>query len=247
MTDRASTIGGPGGDFPVTSWGMVLNLQRSTSEERSRALETLCRRYWKPVVIFARRAWSKSIEDAKDLAQAFFLDMIDGEALSRYSPERGGFRTYLKMLLRRFEADQHDAARALKRGGRTRTLTLDDSAAPLKEFVADASASTPEDLFDQEWKKQVLERAIDRTKRFFADAGRGRQFEVFEAYDLSSDGKATYGQIGERLGLKETVVRNYLFEVRERLRGEIRAELSQTVASLDQLEEEWTALFGGKR
>ena len=58
--------------------------------------------------------------------------------------------------------------------------------------------------------------------------------------------KPTYAALAEKLGLKETIVRNYLFEVRERLRGEIRAELAQTVSSAEQLEEEWGELFGGK-
>jgi hypothetical protein len=44
--------------------------------------------------------------------------------------------------------------------------------------------------------------------------------------------------------MSESDVRNYLFAVRERLRGEIRAELSQTVAAPGELEDEWRALFG---
>jgi len=39
-------------------------------------------------------------------------------------------------------------------------------------------------------------------------------------------------------------VRNHLFEVRERLRAEIRAELAQTVAGAKELEDEWNDLFG---
>jgi RNA polymerase sigma-70 factor (ECF subfamily) len=229
-------------EFPVTSWSLVAGMNDSSTGARRQALESLCHRYWKPVYHYVRRAWSKAAEDAKDLTQAFFLQIMEGDALRRYAPERGGFRTYLKVLLRGFAADQHDAMTALKRGGAARILTLDAPEASLRDLVPDGQTVAPEELFDRSWKKEILERAVERTREWFASAGRERQFRAFEAYDLKAG--RTYAEVASELGISESDVRNYLFAVRERLRGEIRAELSQTVAAPGELEDEWRALFG---
>lgn len=234
-----------GSEFPVTSWGLILGLQGDRTTERKPALDNLCRRYWKPVFHFVRRAWSKSAEDAGDLTQAFFLWVLEGEALKRFEPDRGGFRTYLKMLLRGFSSNQHQALAALKRGGGQRILSLDEGEEQLKDFLPDARVTTPEQAFDCSWRNEILERTVERTRRWFEDSNRGLQFRVFEEYDLLPAEKPTYAQLAERLGITESAVRNHLFEVRERLRTEIRAELSQTVADFEQLEEEWGSLFGG--
>jgi RNA polymerase sigma-70 factor (ECF subfamily) len=243
-TGSDTSLGGAGRDFPATSWGLIVRLTGDATTGRRDALEGLCRRYWKPVYHFSRRAWSKKPEDAKDLAQGFFAWLLEGDALQRYAPARGSFRSYLKVLLRGFAADQNDAERALKRGGGKKVLALDDADAPLHDIVPDDSAAPPEEAFDRAWKEEILRRAVDRARAWFQQSGRAHQFRAFEEVDLAPGEKPTYAAAAERLGLKETLVRNYLFEVRERVRAEIRAELAQTVSDFEQLEEEWTALFG---
>ncbi len=246
MTGKDTPMGGDNRSFPPTSWSLIVGVQDSSTMSRQQALESLCHRYWKPVYHFVRRAWSKTPEDAKDLTQAFFLRILEGEALRRYKPGRGGFRTYLKVLLRGFSADQHDALQALKRGGGVRRLTLDDGEAPLAEVLPDGRAEDPEKAFDLVWKKEILERAMARARDWFVSSGRERQFQAFEAYELADgESRPTYAEVAARLGMNESDVRNHLFSVRERLRAEIRAELSQTVADTEQLKEEWSALFGG--
>jgi RNA polymerase sigma-70 factor (ECF subfamily) len=232
-------------EFPATSWGLIAGIQASGTSVRKTALESLCRRYWAPVYHYVRRAWAKSPEDAQDLTQAFFLRILEGDVLRHYRPERGGFRTYLKVMLRGFAADQHDAVAALKRGGGVKVIPIDGTAAPLKELLADPRAEDPERVFDWAWKKEVLERAVERTRAWFTSSGREIQFRAFEQYDaeVGAD-RPTYADVARRLGVGESDVRNYLFAVRERLRTEIRAELAQTVASPSELDEEWNSLFG---
>ncbi|HLF93019.1 MAG TPA: sigma-70 family RNA polymerase sigma factor [Planctomycetota bacterium] len=244
--ERDTQLGGENREFPSTHWSLIAGMQGTATAPYRHALESLCQRYWKPVYHYVRIAWSKSSEDAKDLTQAFFVRIFEGEVLKRYTPGRGGFRTYLKVLLRGFAADQHDALIALKRGGGVRTVALDGTPAPLGEFLADAKASDPEKLFDHAWKKEVLERAVERARQWFADAHRSVQFQAFEEYELAEqEGRPTYGRVAEKLGLSESDVRNYLFSVRERIRAEVRAELSQTVRDPAELDEEWKELFGG--
>lgn len=236
--------GDAGREFPPTSWSLVARFRDSDTSQRRMALESLGQRYWKAVYHFARRAWSKSDDDAKDLTQGFFCWLLEGEPLRKYSPEKGGFRKYLKSLLRHFAADQYDRETALKKGGGVKILTLDGPVAPLKDFVEDGRSEDPDRAFDMAWKQEILSRALERARQWFTSSGRVVQFRAFEEYDLAeTDPGPTYSQVAAKLGIKETDVRNWLSDVRERLRTEIRMEISQTVADMGELEDEWKNLF----
>jgi len=222
----------------------VSNLRNPSPENRKKALEALCSRYWAPVLHYVRRAWSKSHEDAKDLTQGFFLELIEGDTLSKYAPDRASFRTYLKMLLSRYSADQNDLRIALKRGGGRRIVPIDDGEAPLQ--VADPQAASPEKVFDQAWKAELFKRAIERTKRHFVETKREIQFLAFEEYHLKKPtDPITYATLARKLGVKESDIRNYLFTAKEKFEEDLRAELAETVSDLSQLDDEFRSLFGG--
>ena len=55
--------------------------------------------------------------DAQDLTQGFFLRAFEKDFFAAYDPAKGRFRTFLRACLDRHLANEHDAARALKRGG----------------------------------------------------------------------------------------------------------------------------------
>jgi RNA polymerase sigma-70 factor (ECF subfamily) len=238
------TTGG-GAEFPPTQWSLILRARGVLTEARREAMESLCRRYWKPVYCFIRRAWSKPPEDAQDLTQAFFLKLVEGDALQRVDPGRGRFRPYLKTLLRHFAADQHDALQALKRGGGRKIIPIDGGdQARIEDCLADPRVKDPDQVFDLAWKKEVLDRAVERVRQWYAANQRLPKFQAFEAYDLAGGDPPTYSVLAERLGIKEGDVRNALFEVRERIRNEIRMDLAQTVDDPSQVDEEWRELFG---
>ena len=193
---------------------------------------------------YVRRAWSKNHEDAKDLTQGFFLELLEGEAIHKYAPDRASFRTYLKMLLSRYSADQNDLRIALKRGGGRRIVPIDDGEAPLQ--VADPQASSPEKAFDQAWKAELFKRALERTERHFIETKREIQFRAFEGYHLKKTTESiTYAELARKLGVKESDIRNYLFTAKEKFEEDVRAELAETVSDLSQLDDEFKSLFGG--
>jgi len=235
-----TSMGGSAEDFPKTTYHLVLGLRGESPDDRRRALERLGRRYWKPVYAFARRAWAKSNEDAKDLTQAFFLWMLEAGRLAKYDAARGTFRGYLKLLLKGFVADREDALRALKRGGGVRILAIPESG----DLEPAALDRDPQDAFDRHWKLEILKRALRRVRQWFTAAGREVQFQAFSAYaEAEKEGRPTYAEVARRLGRSESDVRNYLHAVRRRLREEMKAELADTVAGPDDLEAEWQALF----
>ena len=230
-------MGGEEENFPKTTFHLVCGLKEESLESRSEALERLCRRYWKPVYVFIRRARAKSNEDAKDLAQAFFLWALERDRLSKYESARGTFRNFLKLLLKGFLSDSEDSRKTLKRGGAVRIVPLE--AAP---EVADVD---PDLGFDRHWKLQVIKRALVRVKRWCAESGRDIQFQAFREYQVAPDVKRpTYAEVARRLNISESDVRNHLHSVRSRLQEALRAEVADTVTGPSELESEWASLFG---
>jgi RNA polymerase sigma factor (sigma-70 family) len=236
-------FGAGGRDFPETSWSLVVRLG-ARGEDRQLGLSALCQRYWRPIYSYARQGLRREREDAKELTQAFFLWLIEGQTLERYAPEQASFRHYLKGLLRNFARNEVQARERLKRGGGVASLPLDDAALPgLEASLADPKATSPEEAFDRAFTADLLERALARVREAEGDSVR---FAAYAAYELGPPGaQPTYADVAAQLGVKPGDVRNHLFAVRERLRAEVRAELEATVSDRGQVDDEWRALFGG--
>lgn len=200
-------MGGELRDFPTTP-GVVT---------WSDALEELSRVYWKPVYLYLRTVWRASNEDAKDLAQQFFLHLVKHQSIERYQPSRAPFRVYIKTCLRNFLIDEHRRREA--------------GAVPLAQEVEaenDADAQ-----FERAWLQTVLDEAIAEVRREIAPAA----WAVFEAYDLrpADRPKSTYAEIGSAQGMSEGEVRQTLANVRALLRTRAIAQVRKSVSDPDEL------------
>jgi RNA polymerase sigma-70 factor (ECF subfamily) len=224
---------------------MISRLQESDGDRRRAGLETLCRRYWKPVYWYLRFAWTKGNEDAKDLAQEFFSWLLEGDALKRFTPSLGRFRQYLKVVLRNFVRDHEVARSRLKRGGGVRILPLDGDEAAPDDLPEKPERSDPEEIFDHVWKSQIVREALERVAEKCRSQQRDDAFRVFQAYTSPSSGKRpTYAAVAGQMDLTVHQVQHYLTWVRREIRSEMLAELREMVSGGEELEEEWNALFG---
>ncbi len=236
-----TTLGGSQTDFPETSPEMAVGFHDSEGRLNAAVREELTRRYWKPVYRYIRVAWGKSNEDAKDLTQAFFLNLIERGSMDHYERQQGSLRTFLKVVLRNFVINREIELKRLKRGGGERLLSLDNADL---DFEAPAG-SDPEKELDRAWAVEVAEAAIFRVRARFHEQGRDRIFEAFETSDLRPAGqRPSYQEVASQLGIKENDVRNHLATVRRAVREEIRRELGRTTVSIQDLESEWHDLFG---
>ena len=102
--------------FPSTRWTMVLEAgdDEVSSRQSLSALSELCRIYWRPLYLFLRRE-GFSPDDAQDLTQGFFADLIQTHSYARADREKGRFRSFLLGELKHFVADARDRERAQKR------------------------------------------------------------------------------------------------------------------------------------
>ena len=92
------------------------------------ALAELCRLYWYPIYVFARRR-GHSPEDARDLTQEFFVRLLVRESLANADPDRGKFRSFILGAMNYFLADERAKLQTQKRGGGHKILSLDLMAA----------------------------------------------------------------------------------------------------------------------
>jgi hypothetical protein len=77
-------------NFPTTRWTTVMRAAQSQATGGQSALAELCRIYWYPLYIFARRGHSS--EDTQDLTQGFFLHLLEHRALDGGDRLQGKFR-----------------------------------------------------------------------------------------------------------------------------------------------------------
>src|SRR5271163_4424569 len=146
-----------GGDrFPLTRWS-VLDAARSGDEsERVRAMDTLCAAYWKPVYKYVRLRWIRPTEDAQDLTQGFFVQVIERRLLDKFDPAKSRLRTYLRVCVDSFVINEEKAAKRQKRGGHVLHVALDFAGAEEElggaamDPAAIPSAESLEDFFEKE-------------------------------------------------------------------------------------------------
>ena len=85
---------------------MIDAVRSCDAGERERALATLFAAYWKPVYKYVRLRWNRPIEDAQDLTQGFFAELLDRDLLAQYDPAKSRLRTFLRICVDSFVMDQ---------------------------------------------------------------------------------------------------------------------------------------------
>jgi RNA polymerase sigma factor (sigma-70 family) len=229
--DPDTAIGGHRDRFPSTQLSL---LEAIASGLPSDALERVIAIYWKPVYRFIRLKFHKNNEDAKDLTQGFFASALEREFFARFDPERASFRTYLRMAVEGFAANQHAAANRLKRGGGIQFEGVEKLA---------ITGESPEQVFEREWQRQLFRLAVDDLRSLSEDCGKEVQFRIFEAYDLAEDERPSYAELARRYGIPETSVTNHLAWARRMLRGFVTARLRGTTAGWRELRDEMRRLW----
>src|SRR5678815_888511 len=93
MKQTGSRTQTEGALFFTTHWSLVLAAQ-GQSPAAEKALEELCRIYWRPLYAFARRQGHKP-EEARDLTQGLFQSLLTRRDLDAVRQEKGRLRSYL--------------------------------------------------------------------------------------------------------------------------------------------------------
>ena len=227
--DPDTAIGGNRDRFPSTQVSLI-----ASAAGDPLAMERVVALYWKPVYKFIRFKFRKDNEAAKDLTQGFFASAMEREFFQRFDPAKAGFRTYIRLAVERFAANEHEAANRQKRGGGVEFAELDDES---------ASSESPEEIFLQEWRRQLFALAIEDLRTECDSGGRRTEWDIFEAYDLAEGDRPTYAVLARRHGVAETSVTNYLAWARRRLRALVTDRLRGVTSGERELHEEMRRLW----
>jgi RNA polymerase sigma factor (sigma-70 family) len=215
--DADTEIGGPSDAFPETHDSAIIGTRSTDAERRSISYEEIVSAYWKPVYRYIRIKWGKSNEDAKDLTQGFFTLVIDRNFAAGYEPSQARFRTYLRVCLDRFLANQHKFEGRLKRSAEL--IALDENL---------SSDQTIDDTFQREWTRMLFARTVDRLRERLAQRGKSVHFEIFERYDMAPDNeRPKYDDLAAELNLSTANLTNYLASARREFRVIVHEELRQ--------------------
>jgi RNA polymerase sigma factor (sigma-70 family) len=228
--------------FATTHWSVVMLAGAPDSPRALEALEKLCRAYWLPLYSYVRRR-GYNPHDAQDLTQGFFARLLRMDSFSSVSREKGKFRTFLLAALNHFLSDERDRARAEKRGGGQVIISIDENEAEERYLDGAAPDPEPEKAFDRRWGLTVLEESMLRLQEEYVASGRSEIFEHLRVYLSSEASPGDYDSIAPKLGMSSNAVGVAVHRLRQRYRECIRLELAQTVASLQDLDEEMNYLF----
>ncbi len=218
--------------FLTTHWSVVIAAGKETATNHADALEELCRTYWPPLYSFLRRD-GRSPDQAADLTQGFFEQMLERGAIGLADPLRGRFRTFLLTSLRRFALDQHRLQSAKKRGGGRELLILNTGALNEEEAqlaVVPVEHETPETLFVRRWAAALLELALQRTRQDYQKLGQERLYDALKGSIWGAGESETSDTIAARLGLTSGAVRTATTRLRERFRTRLRGCVAETLS-----------------
>jgi RNA polymerase sigma-70 factor (ECF subfamily) len=190
------------------------------------------------VLAYVRR-FSRGDAQAEDLTQAFFEQLLLTRTHDAADPQRGRFRVFLLVTLKRFLIKQSVQANTIKRGGGQAVFSLDCE----DECGAMAiDPDTPDAAFERGWAAVVVRQAVMRLQEEAAAANKLELFRALRGFLLESPEADDYAQLATGLGLRRNTLAVAIHRMRQRLRELVREELADTVAEAEQLENEVSAL-----
>jgi RNA polymerase sigma-70 factor (ECF subfamily) len=207
------------------------------SEASHHALEKLCDAYWYPIYVYVRRR-GYGPEDAQDLTQEFFAQLIAKEHLRLADSNKGRFRSFLLAMLNFFLAREWSRAHRRKRGGHYKFVSLDEQMAEERYQIEPHDSDSPDKNFQRQWALTVLKQTMKALERECAETGKTSLFEEVKQLLSGEPDGVSYAVISQRLSMTEGAVRVAVHRLRQRYGELLRVEVSQTLGSKGEVEEE---------
>jgi RNA polymerase sigma factor (sigma-70 family) len=222
--------------FTTTHWSVVLEAQ-GESPAAQKALEILCRTYWRPLYGFARRQ-GLTREEAQDLIQEFFASLLEHRNLDTVRREKGRLRSYLLVSLKRFLASERHRASGVKRYESGSHICLDElRESEVTDFEV-AETLSADRLYERRWALAVLEQVLTRLESDYRAAKNELLFERLKEFLVGEGGgRLLQADIAAELDMTENAVKQAFHRFRQRYRLLLREEIAHTVAQPGDIEE----------
>jgi RNA polymerase sigma-70 factor (ECF subfamily) len=152
-----TSMGGTGGVFLTTHWSLIEDSK--SDDDRSRALiRLLLDRYWKSVYFYLRRKGHNN-EQAKDLTQGFFHEIIlNRRLIQRADQSKGRFRSFILHAWEQYLIDERHKQNAKKRIPKDKLVSLDAVETPVLPHAN--PDMTAEESYNYGWMSALLDRVL---------------------------------------------------------------------------------------
>jgi RNA polymerase sigma factor (sigma-70 family) len=235
LSTAGETVHGPG-VFATTHWSVVLEAQ-GESPAAQKALEKLCRTYWRSIYAFVRRQGAGA-EDAEDLTQGFFAQLLERKDLNTVRKEKGRLRSYLLTSMKNFLTDESRHAMAVKRGKGQRLIPLDEIREREGVDLERSDRLTAEQIYERRWAFTVLEQVMARLREEYRSAGNVRFFDQMKKMLMDEPDRPSQAQVASEFDMTENAVKQAFYRFRQRYQTLLREEIAHTVAMPGDVEEE---------
>ncbi len=238
-------MGGAGRTFQTTHWTSIEKVGSNADADNEVLLADLFRAYWKPVYCYLRHKGHGN-EEAKDLTQGFFHEVVLGRKLiQRADRTEGRFRTLLLRALDRYLVSMHRKKTARKRNPVNGLISLED--ANIHELPEAVDSLDSEDVFQYTWACELLDRMLEEVEAECRQRGMAVHWDLFFERVLQPILTSTQPPSLESLCRKHgidaaTKASNMIFAVKRRFQATARRLLRQSVASEGQIDEEMLEL-----
>lgn len=211
---------------------MVARLQKSEPQAAMQAWDDLCRTYRRPVMDYVRRHHPRP-DEVEDLTQDFFCKLVQRELLRGVDAEKGRLRAWLLILLKRFLINAQIHGQAQKRGGHLERVDLDGDVPP-------GVAAVPEEwdaVFDRQWAFALIERVFTRLREEHSKPAQQRTLDALRPL-LLQPASGALQEVADSLGMTSGAAKVALHRLRQRFGTVLREEVSATVGSDEDTEDE---------
>jgi RNA polymerase sigma-70 factor (ECF subfamily) len=239
-------MGGSNEAFLTTHWSLIEGVK--SREDRDRALiGLLLGKYWKPVYCYLRRKGYGN-EEAKDLTQGFFHEIVLNKNLvQRADQAKGRFRSFLLHALDQYLINESEKQSARKRRPKGALVSL-DAVEPAVASLGIAQLS-PEDSYNYAWLSALLDEVLEEVRTACVQEGLDIHWKVFHervVRPILEDVEPTsLAQLCEQYAIdEEKKASNMAITVKRRFQAALRKHVQRTVLTEDQVSEELVELMG---
>jgi RNA polymerase sigma-70 factor (ECF subfamily) len=237
--DDHTEMGGGQVRFLTTHWSLIEAVSSDEKDVSRVIIGSLLKQYWKPVYCYLKRHGYNN-EEAKDLTQAFFHEVVLGRGMfQRADKSQGRFRSFLLVALRRYVAASREKEFAQKRIPKNKFIPLE----MVNESGLRAACTklTPEDSYNYAWVSALLEQVIEHVKAECYEDGKMNHWHLFCERVLSPITEKVDPPVMDELCHKyrikdRTTASNMIVTVKRRFRTALRNHLRNLVSSDEEVD-----------
>jgi DNA-directed RNA polymerase specialized sigma24 family protein len=232
--DDYTDMGGVGEAFLTTHWSLIENIGATDNDKNRALVELLLKKYWKPVYCYLRRRGHNN-EEAKDLTQGFFHEVVLNQNLIHKADQaKGRFRSFLLLALNRYLLKVKREQTTRKRMPKGGIVPLDTQA--MSEIPHGITKLTPEDAFTYVWVSGLLEQVLGDVRTLYTQEGKIVYWHLFHERlvrpIMDRSNPPTLEQLCAKYDITDTAkVSNMMVTVKRRFQTLLRQKLRDLVMS----------------